>query len=71
MIAVVVKRLVATFVAAGVPNVLAGAIVEVAVWKSAVMAGAIAALGAVQTLATAYKADGELTDEDVESAFGN
>ena len=69
MTAVVVKRLVATFVAAGVPNVLAGAIVDVAVWESAVMAGAIAALGAVQTLAAAYKADGELTDEDVESAF--
>tara|TARA_R100001509_G_scaffold151564_2_gene111084 strand:- start:3926 stop:4141 length:216 start_codon:yes stop_codon:yes gene_type:complete len=71
MIAIVAKRLVATFIAAGVPNVLAGAIVDVAVWKSAVMAGCIAALGAVQTLATAYKADGELTNEDVESAFKN
>jgi len=69
MFAVVAKRLLATFIAAGVPNVLAGAVVDVAVWKSAVMAGAIAVLGAVQTLATAYKADGELTDEDVETAF--
>ena len=71
MIAIVAKRLVATFIAAGVPNVLAGAIVDVAVWKSAVMAGAIASLSAVQTLASAYKADGELTSEDVESAFKN
>jgi len=69
MTAAVAKRLIATFVAAGIPNVLAGAMVDVAVWQAAVMSGAIAVLGAVQTLAQAYKTDGKLTDSEIEEAF--
>lgn len=71
MASAVGKRLLATFVAAGIPNVLAGAMVDVAVWQAAVMSGAIAVLGAVQTLAVAYKADGKLSADEIESAFKN
>ena len=62
-------RLLATFVAAGIPNVLAGMVVEVEVWKAAVMSGAVAVLGVVQVLAVAYKADGKLTAAEIEEAF--
>lgn len=62
-------RLAATFVAAGIPNVLAGIVVDVEVWKAAVMSGAVAVLGVVQVLAAAYKADGKLTVDEIEEAF--
>ena len=62
-------RLGATFVAAAIPNILAGMLVDVEVWQAAVMSGAVATLGVVQMLAAAYKEDGKLTVEDVEQAF--
>jgi hypothetical protein len=69
MITILVKRLAATFVAAAVPNILAGSLlVDVAVWKAAVMSGAVATLAIVQSLAVAYK-DGKLTAAEIEQAF--
>jgi hypothetical protein len=69
MTAIIAKRLAATFVSAAVPSILAGSLlVDVAVWKAAVMAGAVATLNVVQSLAVAYK-DGKLTAAEVESAF--
>ena len=68
MATTIAKRLVATFVGASIPNVLVGTLVDVAVWKSAVMAGAVAVLGVVQSLAESY-ADGKLTFDEIEDAF--
>jgi hypothetical protein len=64
----IIKRLVASFVAAAIPNVLVGTLVDVALWQSAVMSGAIAVLTIVQALAVGYK-DGKLTAEEIEQAF--
>lgn len=68
MVTTIAKRLVATFVGASIPNVLIGTLVDVAVWKSAVMAGAVAVLGVVQSLAESYT-DGKLTFDEIEDAF--
>jgi len=68
MVTTIAKRLVATFVGASIPNVLVGTLVDVAVWKSAVMAGAVAVLGVLQSLAESY-ADGKLTFDEIEDAF--
>jgi hypothetical protein len=68
MIESIVKRLVATGVAAAIPNVTAGVVLDVEVWKAAVMSGAVAVLGVVQMLAVAYK-DGDLTVAEIEEAF--
>lgn len=68
MASILAKRLTATFVAAAVPNVLIGSLVDVEVWKAAVMAGAVAVLGVAQSLAVAYK-DGKLTAAEVDEAF--
>jgi hypothetical protein len=68
MATTIAKRLVATFIGASIPNVLVGTLVDVAVWKSAVMAGAVAVLGVLQSLAESY-ADGKLTFDEIEDAF--
>lgn len=68
MLKTVSTRLLATFVAAAVPNVLIGSLVDVDVWKAAVMSGAVAVLGVAQALAVAYK-DGKLTAAEIDSAF--
>lgn len=68
MTTTIIKRLVASFVAAAIPNVLVGTLVNVDLWQSAVMSGAIAVLTIVQALAVGYK-DGKLTAEEIEQAF--
>jgi len=69
MTTILAKRLSAKFIAAAIPNVLAGSlIVDVAIWKAAVMAGAVATLATIQALAVAYK-DGKLTAAEIEQAF--
>lgn len=68
MTTTIIKRLVASFVAAAIPNVLVGTLVNVDLWQSAVMSGAIAVLTIVQALAIGYK-DGKLTAEEIEQAF--
>lgn len=70
MIKQVARRLVATFIAAAIPNMLVGSALQVDLWRSSVMAGAIAVLGAVQLLAVGLRNDGELTDDEIDAAFG-
>ena len=48
---------------------MVGRLVDVDVWKAAVMSGAIAVLGVVQQLAVTYKNDGELTEDDLGDAI--
>jgi hypothetical protein len=69
MIQKTLTRLLAVFVAAAIPNVLVGQLVDVDVWQAAIMSGAIAVLGVVQQLAVTYRNDGELTEEDVNAAI--
>ena len=69
MLKQIAVRLGATFVAAAIPNILAGMLVDVEVWQAAVMSGAVAVLGVVQLLAAAYKDDGRLTLDEAEQAF--
>ena len=63
------KRLAGTFLAAAIPNALVGSALDVDLWRSAVMSGAIAVLGVVQLLAAGLADDGELSDEEVDAAF--
>lgn len=62
------SRLVSVFVGTAIPNIGAGAFLDVDVWKSSVMAGAVAVLSVIQKLAVAYR-DGKLTVEEVDGAF--
>lgn len=69
MVKTVVTRLVATFVAASIPNVVVGTVLNVELWKAALMSGAVAVLGVAQSLAESYS-DGKLTADEIEDAFG-
>lgn len=69
MVKTVVTRLVATFVATSIPNVVVGTVLDVELWKAALMSGAVAVLGVVQSLAESYS-DGRLTADEIEDAFG-
>ena len=68
MLKTVVTRLAATFVAASIPNVVVGTVLDVELWKAALMSGAVAVLGVVQSLAESYS-DGKLTVDEIEDAF--
>lgn len=61
-------RTLSAFVLAATSNIGLGALIDVAVWKSAAMAGVAAVLTILNKLARAYK-DGQLTAEEIESAF--
>ena len=69
MIKKTLTRLLAVFVAAAIPNVLVGQLVDVDVWRAAIMSGSIALLGVIQQIAVVYRNDGELTEEDVDAAI--
>jgi hypothetical protein len=61
-------RTLAVFVVATTSNIGVGALVNVAVWKSALMAGVWAVLTVAQKIAMAYR-DGVLTDEELKEIF--
>lgn len=61
-------RTLSVFVVAATSNIGLGALVNVAVWKSALMAGAVAVLDVAHKLAVAYR-DGLLTDEELKEIF--
>lgn len=61
-------RTLSVFVVATTSNVGLGAFVNVAVWKSAVMAGAVAVVDIAHKLAVAYR-DGTLTDKELRDIF--
>jgi len=61
-------RTLSAFVLAATSNIGLGALIDVAVWKSAAMAGVAAVLTIANKLARAYK-DGKLTADEIESVF--
>lgn len=61
-------RTLAVFVVATTSNIGVGALVDVEVWKSALMAGVWAVLTVAQRLAMAYR-DGILTDKELKEIF--
>lgn len=68
----IARRLVATAIAAAVPNIVVGSgLLDVAVVDAAIMSAAVAVLGVAQSLAESYRQDGKLTYEEIEHAFGN
>jgi len=62
------KRLAALFVSTAIPNIVAGTVMDVDVWKAAVMAGVISVAGVVKSLADSYR-DGKLTAAEIDQAF--
>lgn len=64
-----VTRLAAVFVAAAIPNILVGQLIDVAVWQSATLAGAMSLLSSVQQLAVAYRDKGKLDQDDIDHAI--
>ena len=69
MLKQIAVRLGATFVAAAIPNILAGMLVDVEVWQAADMTGAVAVPGVVRLLAATYKTDSRHTLDEVEQAY--
>lgn len=61
-------RTLAVFVVATTANIGVGALVDVEVWKSALMAGVWAVLSVAQKLAQAYR-DGQITDAELKEIF--
>jgi|DEB0MinimDraft_6_1074348.scaffolds.fasta_scaffold18755_6 hypothetical protein len=61
-------RTLAVFVVATTANIGVGALVDVEVWKSALMAGVWAVLSVVQKLAQAYR-DGQITEAELKEIF--
>lgn len=66
----IAKRIVATFVAAAIPNIAVGSVIDVGAVKAAIMAGAVAVIAVVESLARAYK-DGSLTNAEIDEAFAD
>ena len=63
------QRLTSLFIANALPAITGGAVLGVSVYKSAALAGFMAVVQVVQALASA-STDGELTAEEIASAFG-
>jgi lysozyme family protein len=61
-------RTASAFVLAATSTIPLGAVMDVAVWKTAVMAGVAAVLNILQKLAKAYR-DGKLTAEELPGIF--
>ena len=66
----VLLRILAAFAATGLGVVGAGTIAGVELWKAVTMAGIGGVATVVERLARLYLADGELSAEDIDSAFG-
>jgi len=63
-------RILAAFAATGLGVVGAGTIAGVELWKAIMMAGIGGVATVVERLARLYLADGDLSAEDIDSAFG-
>lgn len=70
MIINIVKRMLATFIATAIGVVGSGAIVGVDVAKAALMAGVGAVAVVLERLSRAYLEDGELSEDEINAAFG-
>jgi len=64
------QRLFSLFLSRALPAVTGGALIGVSVAKAAILAGAMAVLEVVQKLASA-STDGELTTDEIKTAFSN
>lgn len=66
----VVLRVLAVFGYSSLAAVAGGAIVNVELWKSAFIAGAVAASNVVGKLLQAYANDGKIDRDELNDAFG-
>jgi hypothetical protein len=62
------QRLFSLFLANALPAITTGAVIGISVGKAAIMAGAMAVIKVVSTLAEA-SVDGELSSEEIKEAF--
>lgn len=66
----IIKRMIATFIATAIGVVGSGAIVGVDVATAALMAGVGACAVVLERLSRAYLEDGELSEQEINEAFG-
>lgn len=62
-------RMIAVCIATALGTIGAGSILGVEIWKSAGLAALLGCAVVAESLARAYLADGQLTDNDINSAF--
>jgi len=62
-------RLLGVFLASAIPNVGVGAAIDVSMWKAMLMSGGMAVLAIVQQLANAWRADGKLSEDELDAIF--
>jgi hypothetical protein len=67
---VIVGRVFAVFGSSALAAIAGGAIVDIALWKAAALAGFIAAAKVTEQLLRFWAEDGVLTKEEVAIAFG-
>lgn len=67
---VIVGRIFAVFGSSALAAIAGGAIVDIALWKAAALAGFIAAAKVTEQLLKFWAEDGVLTKEEVAIAFG-
>jgi len=65
-----ILRILATFIATALGVIGAGAIAGVDVLKACLMAGIAGVASVIEKIARTYMEDGELTDADINEAFG-
>lgn len=65
----IAARMVAVFIERGLDVLGAGALAGVAVYQSVFMAGILGVAVVLKSLAKAYIADGNISDEEIEAAF--
>jgi hypothetical protein len=68
-IRMILGRIFATFVASALGVVGAGTIAGVELWKAVMMAGISGVAVVVEGLSRAYLADGELSEDEINSVF--
>ena len=64
-----IKRIIAVFASTALPVLGAGSLVGIDVAKAAAMAGIGGVATVIEKLARAYVQDGDLSEEDINSAF--
>ena len=66
-----IKRIIAVFASTALPVLGAGSLVGIDVAKAAAMAGIGGVATVIEKLARAYVQDGDLSEEDINSAFAS
>jgi len=65
----IVSRMFAVIIATGLGTIGAGSLIGIAVWKTAGMAALMGVAVVSEELARSYLVDGNLTTEEIDSAF--